>query len=121
MLKYDQDRDLAILEHPIPATEYFEFERSKHAVKVGDELTAVGYPSFGPGDGLNVRDGKVSSLPVKNGVKLIEVTQKLSQGMSGGPLLDGDNGVAGAVHKGGPDEGRDFAINIELLEVWLDE
>jgi RNA-directed DNA polymerase len=121
VLKRDETRDLAILEHAIPATEYFELERSTHPVAVGEELTAVGYPSFGPGDQLNVRQGKVSSLPVKHGVKLIEVTQKLSQGMSGGPLLDSNNAVTGVVHKGGPREERDLAVNIEMVNSWLAE
>lgn len=121
VLNRDGPRDLAILGHTIPDTEYFELERSTHAVAVGEELTAVGYPSFGPGDRLNVRDGKVSSLPVKHGVKLIEVTQKLSQGMSGGPILDNNDAVTGVVHKGGPGEGRDFAIQIGMLYDWLAE
>lgn len=121
VLKRDKPRDLAILEHAIPVTEYFELESSTHCVTVGEELTAVGYPSFGPGDGLNVREGKVSSRSVKNGVNLIEVTQKLSQGMSGGPILDSENAVAGVVHKGGPNEGRDFAVHIEMLNAWLAE
>lgn len=115
----DQDRDLAVLSHTIPETEYLELERSTRAVSVGDVLTAVGYPSFGPGDRLNVRDGNVSSLPVRHGVQLIEVQQKLSQGMSGGPLLDGYDAVAGVVHKGGPGEPRDFAIHIDVLNAWL--
>jgi S1-C subfamily serine protease len=121
VLKRDESRDLAILGHTIPDTEYFELERSTHAVAVGEELTAAGYPSFGPGDKLNVRDGKVSSLPVKHGIKLIEVTQKLSQGMSGGPLLDNNDAVAAIIHKGGPGEGRDFAIQIGVLNDWLAE
>jgi len=121
VLKRDQDRDLAILGHTIPITDYFEVERSASAVSVGHELTAAGYPSFGPGDGLNVREGKVSSIPVKHGIKLIEVTQKLSQGMSGGPLLNDSNAVVGIIHKGGPDEERDFAIDIDVLDAWLAE
>jgi S1-C subfamily serine protease len=121
VLKRDEPRDLAILEHAIPATEYFELEQSTHSVVVGEGLVAVGYPGFGPGDRLNVRDGKVSSLPIKHGVKLIEVTQKLSQVMSGGPLLDHNDAVAGIIHKGGPGEGRDFAIRIEMLNDWLAE
>ena len=121
VVKRDKDRDLAILEHTIATTEFFEFERSTHAFAVGEELTAVGYPSFGPGDRLNVREGKVSSLPIKHAVKLIEVTQKLSQGMSGGPLLDRNNAVAGVIHKGGPSEGRDFATHIDVLNAWLAE
>lgn len=120
VLKRDEARDLAMLDHAIPATEYFELESSTNPISVGVDLTAIGYPSFGPGDKINVRGGKVSSLPVRHGVQLIEVTQKLSPGMSGGPLLDG-NAVAGIVHKGGPSEGRDFAIHIEVLRAWLAE
>lgn len=87
VVKRDEDRDLAILRPAIAGTEYFELERSTEAVAVGDELIAVGFPSYGFGDRLNVRDGKVTSLPTRHGLKLIEVTQKLSPGMSGGPLI----------------------------------
>ncbi|MBF0168122.1 MAG: trypsin-like peptidase domain-containing protein [Alphaproteobacteria bacterium] len=113
-------RDLALLEHEIPATEFFELARSLNAASQGDQLTAVGYPCFGPGDGVNTRLGTVSSLPVKRDVKLIEVTQTLTQGMSGGPLLDANNGVVGVIHKGGPEEGRNFAIAIEVLSEWIE-
>jgi RNA-directed DNA polymerase len=56
------------------------------------------------------------TVPVKHAVNLIEVTQKLSQGMSGGPLLDKKDAVVGVVHRGGPDEGRDFAVDIALID-----
>ena len=121
VLKFDKHRDLAILKHTIPPNEYFELERSQNPVVVGTGLTAIGYPGFGPGDKLNVREGKVSSLPVKHAVNLIEVTQKLSQGMSGGPLLDSDDAVVGIVHKGGSNEERDFATHISVLNGWLSE
>jgi len=114
--KCDGTLDLAVLDHAIPPTEFYELTRSAAIVAVGDSLTAIGYPGFGPGDGLNVRDGKVSALPVKHGVNLIEVTQKLAQGMSGGPLLDAENAVVGVTHKGGQDEDRDLAIRIDLLD-----
>lgn len=39
--------------------------------------------------------------------------------MSGGPLLDGDNAVAGVVHKGGAGEERELAVKIEVLTKWL--
>jgi hypothetical protein len=39
--------------------------------------------------------------------------------MSGGPLLNSDNAVVGIVHKGGPNEGRNFAIHIEELDACL--
>lgn len=115
------NRDLAVLEHSIPITEYFELSRSPNAVAQGDHLTAVGYPAFGPGDGINARPGTVSSLTVKSGLALIEVTQTLTPGMSGGPLLDTNNGVVGVIHKGGPGEGRNFAIDIKVFDAWLEE
>ena len=121
VINRDEARDLAILKPAIPETEYFELERSTEAVAVGDELTAVGFPSYGFGDRLNVRDGKVTSLPVRHGLKLIEVTQQLSPGMSGGPLIRLDNTIVGVVHKGGRQEERDFAIHIEMLDSWLSQ
>lgn len=117
--KFHKYRDLAILDHTIPNTEYYELELSTQNIAVDDELTAVGYPGFGPGDKINVRKGTVSSLPTKSAVQLIEVTQKLAQGMSGGPLHDNKFAVAGVIHKGGPGEGRDFAIHIDELKKWL--
>jgi hypothetical protein len=41
--------------------------------------------------------------------------------MSGGPLLDANNAVTGIIHKGGPNEGRDFAVHIRVLEDWRKE
>ena len=108
-------RDLAILEHDVPEHEFYELEASTNSPTIGDHVTAIGYPSFGPGDVINIRSGHISSLPIKSAVQLIEVTQKLSQGMSGGPITDQENRVTGIVHKGGPNEARDFAVAIKAL------
>jgi len=116
-----ENRDLALLSSDIPTNEYYELELSNKPPEVGDDSVALGYPSFGPGDRLNIRNGNISSLPVKSAVKKIEVTQKLAQGMSGGPLLDDTDCVTGVIHKGGPEEPRDFAISAEELVKWLDE
>ena len=116
VVKRDKDLDLAVLSHTIPVTEYYELERAITAPAVGDETTAIGYPSFGFGDVLNVREGKISSFAVQHGIKLIEVTQKLAQGMSGGPLLSQTDQVIGVIHKGGPFEPRDFAIRIDEID-----
>ncbi|MFD1111165.1 S1 family peptidase [Pseudoroseomonas ludipueritiae] len=121
VMKVDVDRDLAILSHSIPQTEFFELEMSPRPAATGDATVAVGYPGFRPGDSLNVREGKVQSLAVRPEKRLIEVSQKLTQGMSGGPLLDSASGVIGVIHKGGPGEGRDFAVNISALVAWLAE
>jgi RNA-directed DNA polymerase len=74
-------RDLAILSHSISDQEFYELNASERSFKAKDNLTAYGYPGFGPGDKLNVRPGYVNSLPVKSSIQLIEVSQKLAQGM----------------------------------------
>lgn len=112
-------RDLAILSHAIPSTDYFELEEFAGSPTMRADTVAAGFPSYGPGDKLNLRPGTVSSLTVKHAVKLIEVTQKLSQGMSGGPLMSEDNRVMGIIHKGGPTEPRDFAVNLSELKSWV--
>jgi hypothetical protein len=78
-------------------------------------------PEYVSGDSINVRAGTVAFLKVHNLVDYIEVTQMLTQGMSGGPLLGGSGEVVGSIHKGGPEEGRNFAVSIKMLKDWLEE
>lgn len=122
VLKRDSHRDLALLDHTvIPATEYFELEPASRAVAVGDAVMAYGYPGWALGERLNHRPGHVSLLTPHAGVLRIEVTQELTQGMSGGPILDSQGEVVGVIHKGGPDEGRQLAISLSMLHDWLRE
>ena len=122
MLKRDDHRDLAFLDHSaIPATEYFELDVASQNIAVGDTVTACGYPHWAPGDRLNQRPGHISLLTPKAGVQRIEVTQALTQGMSGGPVLDGRAEVVGVIYKGGPDEGRQLATDLCELLKWLEE
>ncbi|NKK36822.1 hypothetical protein GFL72_19580 [Rhizobium leguminosarum bv. viciae] len=115
VVKHCAVRDLAILEHSIPDNEFYELEPSTRNSVIGDGVTAIGYPSFGPGDGINIRSGQISALTMKSAVPYIEVTQKLAQGMSGGPVTDIDHKVVGVIHKGGPQEARDFAVDVKAL------
>ncbi len=112
-------RDLAILDHSVPANEFYEFEVSGDEFVTGDPVTALGYPKFAPGDGMNIRSGNISSFSVKSTVPLIEVTQMLTQGMSGGPVIDRHDKLAGIIHKGGPGEGRELAVHVKALMDWL--
>lgn len=114
---YDKHRDVAVLDHgTIPATEFYELEPATKPAAVGDAVVALGYPLWGLGEGLNIRPGEVSSLTVRSLVKKIEVTQQLTQGMSGGPILNTVGEVVGVIHKGGPDEGRQLAVRLSELE-----
>lgn len=115
----DEHRDLAILDHPLTAAEYFELKRSTLTSRKGDAVTALGYPKWGPVDLLNHRPGVITLVTTKSAVRLIEVDQTLTQGMSGGPVIDAQDGVVGIIHKGGPGQGRDFATHIQALDEWL--
>lgn len=115
---YSKHRDLAILSHTIPATDFYELRKSAAAAVTGDPVVAIGYPDFNPADKVNIRDGTVSSTTVKSLIKLLEVNFKLVQGMSGGPVIDANDEVVGIIHKGGPNEKRDFAIVIAELDSW---
>lgn len=122
VIHYDKDRDLAILDHSeIPGTEYYELDPAATPAAVGDAVTAIGYPDWGLGEKFNVRPGTVSSLTARSGLQLLEVTQQLMQGMSGGPVLNAAGDVVGIVHKGGPEEGRQFAIRLSELHVSLEK
>lgn len=122
VLNRHKHRDLALLDHAaIPETEYYELEPASTAVAAHQAVTAFGYPHWAPGDRLNARPGYVSLLTPKSGVQMIEVTQQLTQGMSGGPILDANGMVVGIIHKGGPDEGRQLAVNLSVLHQWLAE
>ena len=121
VLKRDQHRDLALLEPALPDTEYFELVGSKQVAIENAPACALGYPGYGPGDKLNVRSGTITSLPMKQGVQQVEVDLKISQGMSGGPLLDAHGNVIAINHKGGHGEERNLAIHIDELTAWLAE
>lgn len=115
----DEHRDLAILDHPLSAADYFELRRSMREPKKADPVTALGYPKWGPVDRVNDRPGVITLVTTKSAVRLIEVDQTLTQGMSGGPVIDAEDGVVGIIHKGGPGQGRDFATHIQALDEWL--
>ncbi|UZK65426.1 reverse transcriptase domain-containing protein [Sphingomonas sp. M1-B02] len=70
---YSKHRDLAILTHAIPATDFYEMSKSATAAVTGDPIVAIGYPDFSPADKVNFRDGTVSSTTVKSLIKLLEV------------------------------------------------
>lgn len=116
---YSKHRDLAILAHTIPTTDFYELSKSPTAAVTGDPIVAIGYPDFSPADKVNIRDGTVSSTTTKSLIKLLEVNFKFIQGMSGGPVINANDQVVGIIHKGGPEEKRDFAVVIAEFDSWI--
>lgn len=120
ILHRDEHRDLAILDtSAIPKSDYYEMELATTAVTAMDRVVALGYPSWGLGERLNIRSGEVTILTRKFGVPFIEVTQQLSQGMSGGPVVDRSGNVIAVIRSGGPSEPRQFAVDVKELSAVL--
>lgn len=123
VLHCDTHRDLAVLDHTsIPTTEFYELEPATTNSAISNVVEAFGYPHWGGGgERLNIRSGTISLLTAHAGVQKIEVTQQLTQGMSGGPILNQAGKAVGIIQKGGPDEGRQFAIKLSELKDSLRE
>lgn len=120
VLHFDENRDVAVLDlATIPTNEFYELEPSTKAVVVTDGVTAMGYPDWGLGEQPNIRSGEISLLTVRFGVQLLEVTQQLAQGMSGGPILNVAGEVVGIIQKGGAGEERQLAIRLSELHASL--
>lgn len=114
--KVCEHRDLAILSHAIPEDKFLSLEMFEQTTRVGEPVRILGYPSFGPGSNLHVRDAKIVSHQTKSAVKQIVVDGKINQGSSGGPIVDQFERVIGVAHKGGPTEAIDIAIGIQELK-----
>jgi RNA-directed DNA polymerase len=117
VLHHDMHRDVAVLDHStIPATAFYELKAAAKPAALSDVVTALGYPRWQFGDRLNIRAGSVTLELVRSAVKIIEVTQQLAEGMSGGPIVNADGEVVGIIHKGGPEELRQLAVRLTELE-----
>jgi RNA-directed DNA polymerase len=110
-------RDLAILSHNIPKEEFLELVLADQLVRTGDKVKVLGYPSFGPGSNLQVRDARIVGHQNKSAVKQIIVDAKINQGNSGGPVVNHLDHVVGVCHKGGLNEAMDIAIAIQEVKL----
>ncbi|WP_341223962.1 reverse transcriptase domain-containing protein [Loktanella salsilacus] len=108
-------RDLALLNHNIPQEKFLNLEMADGNMRTGESVQILGYPSFGPGSSLHVREAKVVSQQTKSAVKQFVVDGKINQGNSGGPIVNQFDRVVGIAHKGGPGEAIDVAIAIREI------
>jgi len=110
------DRDLMILEHNVPTRDYLSLPVATSPERRDDDIFALGFPDFGPGDQLGKRRGHIIGSATKHGVKLIEVFAMLPGGISGGPIVNGRYQVIAIAHRGGNQEHKQLAVEVtELL------
>lgn len=105
-------RDLAILDHNLPADEQVFLKLSAGVDKIKSAVTAVGYPEFGHGDGLVQKEGRIVGRNTKSLVRYVEVDMQLGDGLSGGPIINERYEVVAVVHKGGPLESKQLGVDI---------
>lgn len=108
-------RDLMILEHDLPAQDYLSLPIATSPEHTNDEIIALGFPDYGPGDQISKRRGHIIGRATKHGVKYIEVSAVLSGGMSGGPVVNDRYQVLAIVHRGGNQEHKQLAVDVSEL------
>jgi RNA-directed DNA polymerase len=83
-----------------------------------DDIFALGFPDYGPGDQLGKRRGHIIGSATKQGVKLIEVSAMLPGGISGGPIVNDRYQVIAIAKRGGNREHKQLAVEVsELLRL----
>jgi RNA-directed DNA polymerase len=93
----DKDRDLAILkaEVPIAGVSIRSTNLNSH-----ESIYLAGYPNHSPGRGLRKEPGYLIQEFPRNGVKMMEISPKIIEGNSGGPVLDSQYRLVGIAKAG---------------------
>jgi hypothetical protein len=106
------------LDHDISAKDYLSLPQATSPDHTGDEIIALGFPAYGPGDQLGYRQGHIVARATKHGVKLIEVSAILSGGISGGRVINDRYQVIAISNRGGSTEHKQLAVEVsELLSL----
>ena len=99
LMATDSTNDIAIVQSEnTQATEVATF-RSGNSVRVGEDITVVGYP-LGTllGSTIKATSGTVSSLTgIQGDTSIMQINAPIQPGNSGGPLLDDSGNVVGMV------------------------
>ncbi len=98
LLAADGDLDVAALRTERPAASWLRLA-SAGEVRLGQRVSALGYPYFGlSGTSLNITGGNVSALAgMDDDARFLSISAPVQPGNSGGPLLDRRGAVAGVV------------------------
>lgn len=99
----DKARDVAILsvqgDDGNPLQPEVEFEGTKIA-EIGIKVFVVGYPDYTPGQHAYVASASIATKYVRASVSVLELNTPLSEGISGGPVVDPSGKIIGIVTKG---------------------
>ena len=111
-------RDLAILDHNVPTKDYLSLPAATSPEHRNDDIVALGFPDYGPGDQPGKRRGHIIGRATKHAVRLIEVSAMLPGGISGGPIVNDRYQVVAIAHRGGNQEHKQLAVEVtELLRL----
>ncbi len=114
-------RDLLILDHNVPIGDHLSLPVATSPELTNDDIIALGFPNYGPGDELSKRRGYIIGRATKHAVKLIEVSAILPGGISGGPIVNDRYQVIGIAHRGGNQEHKQFAVDVSELQKLAEE
>jgi hypothetical protein len=108
-------RDLAILDHDVPTADHLNLPVATSPEHTNDDIIALGFPEYGPGDQLGKWRGHIIGRATKHGVKLLEVSAMLPSGISGGPIVNDRYQVIAIAQRGGNQEHKQLAVEVSEL------
>lgn len=109
--------DIAVLKIPrthLPAVEIMS-GATKADPPSGSPILAIGYPGSptkvtDPTLEPSVKNGQVSNHRTQNGHPFLEISAAITQGMSGGPVVDLNGQIVGVISQLSPDETQAFNL-----------
>lgn len=117
IVNLDPAKDIAVLKIDRRTSKYFNMADS-NAVVIGQRVCTIGSPQ---GLEASISDGLVSSIRMDSiGMKVFQISVPLSQGSSGGPLIDLNGDVVGITTAGmNSGENLNFAVPINYVRILL--
>ncbi len=117
VINLDPAKDIAIIKIDRATPKYFAMGNS-NSVNIGQRVCSIGNPQ---GLESTVADGLISSIRVDGlGMKVFQISVPLSQGSSGGPLIDLNGEVVGITTASlTSGENLNFAVPINYVRILL--